>query len=352
MAGLINNRDLEEVRNRARIEDIVGEHVALKGAGTGYLKGLCPFHDERTPSFHVRPGPGLWHCFGCGEGGDTISFVQKLNHLSFVEAVQYLADRYGVELRYEGGQGPTRGAPPGRRQRLLEAHRVAQEFYRAHLDRPEAIAARDFLRSRSFGKEDVDKFGVGAAPDSWDGVLSHLRSKGFTDEEIITAGLAIQGKRGPYDRFRGRVMWPIRDLTGATIGFGARRIGDDPNQPKYLNTPETPIYKKSQVLYGIDLAKRDISRGRKVVVVEGYTDVMAAHAAGETTAVATCGTAFGSGHTQIIRRLLGDVASRGSGVRCPDFRCRGSLGHGPLRLAVEGWRPGSARSDRFPRAPF
>ncbi len=342
MAGLINNRDLEEVKNRARIEDIVGEHVMLKGAGTGSLKGLCPFHDERTPSFHVRPGPGLWHCFGCGEGGDTISFVQKLNHFSFVEAVQYLADRYGVELRYENGRGPDRGAPPGRRQRLLEAHRIAQEFYRAHLDRPEAIGARDFLRSRSFGREDVDRFGVGAAPDSWDGILSHLRAKGFTDDEIITSGLAIQGNRGPYDRFRGRIMWPIRDLTGATIGFGARRIGDDSNQPKYLNTPETPIYKKSQVLYGIDLAKRDISRGKKVVVVEGYTDVMAAHAAGETTAVATCGTAFGSGHTQIIRRLLGDVASPAAGVMLSDGRAPG----GEVIFTFDGDEAGKAAARR------
>lgn len=342
MAGFIKNQDLEEVRNRARIEDIVGEHVSLRGAGTGSLKGLCPFHDERTPSFHVRPGPGLWHCFGCGEGGDTISFVQKLNHLSFVEAVQYLADRYGVELRYEDGKGPVRGAPPGRRGRLIDAHRVAQQFYREQLDRPEAIGARDFLRSRSFGKEDVDKFGVGAAPDAWDGLLSHLRSKGFTDEEVITAGLAIQGNRGPYDRFRGRIMWPIRDLTGATIGFGARRIGDDPNQPKYLNTPETPIYKKSQVLYGIDLAKKDISRGRKVVVVEGYTDVMAAHAAGETTAVATCGTAFGAGHTQIIRRLLGDVASPAAGVVLADGRAPG----GEVIFTFDGDEAGKAAARR------
>ena len=342
MAGFIKNQDLEEVRNRARIEDIVGEHVSLRGAGTGSLKGLCPFHDERTPSFHVRPGPGLWHCFGCGEGGDTISFVQKLNHLSFVEAVQYLADRYGVELRYEDGKGPVRGAPPGRRGRRVAAHRVAQQFYREQLDRPEAIGARDFLRSRSFGKEDVDKFGVGAAPDAWDGLLSHLRSKGFTDEEVITAGLAIQGNRGPYDRFRGRIMWPIRDLTGATIGFGARRIGDDPNQPKYLNTPETPIYKKSQVLYGIDLAKKDISRGRKVVVVEGYTDVMAAHAAGETTAVATCGTAFGAGHTQIIRRLLGDVASPAAGVVLADGRAPG----GEVIFTFDGDEAGKAAARR------
>ena len=342
MAGFIKNQDLEEVRNRARIEDIVGEHVSLRGAGTGSLKGLCPFHDERTPSFHVRPGPGLWHCFGCGEGGDTISFVQKLNHLSFVEAVQYLADRYGVELRYEDWKGPVRGAPPGRRGRLIDAHRVAQQFYREPLDRPEAIGARDFLRSRSFGKEDVDKFGVGAAPDAWDGLRSHLRSKGFTDEEVITAGLAIQGNRGPYDRFRGRIMWPIRDLTGATIGFGARRIGDDPNQPKYLNTPETPIYKKSQVLYGIDLAKKDISRGRKVVVVEGYTDVMAAHAAGETTAVATCGTAFGAGHTQIIRRLLGDVASPAAGVVLADGRAPG----GEVIFTFDGDEAGKAAARR------
>lgn len=314
MPGRIKREDIDLVRERARIDSVVGEHVTLKGAGAGSMKGLCPFHDERTPSFHVRPTLGMWHCFGCDEGGDVFSFVQKLNHLSFTEAVEYLAGKYGVELHYEDGSGPRRGNEPGRRQRLLEAHRITQDFYREHLDAPAGKTARDFLKQRGFGKEHVDRFGVGASPSGWDALVKHLRAKGFTEEELIQSGLAIQGNRGTYDRFRGRVMWPIRDLTGATIGFGARRLDDDPNSPKYLNTPETPIYKKSQVLYGIDLAKKDIAKERKVIIVEGYTDVMAAHASGETTAVATCGTAFGREHTQIIRRLLGDIQSPAAGV--------------------------------------
>ena len=330
------------MRERARIEDIVGEHVTLQGGGAGSLKGLCPFHDERTPSFHVRPALGLWHCFGCSEGGDTISFVQKVNHLSFTEAVEFLAEKTGVTLRYEGGSGPRRGPEPGRRQRLLEAHRVAEEFYKNHLNSAEGKSARDFLKAKGFGFADVEKFGVGASPAGWDGLVGQLRRRGFTEEEIIASGLAIQGKRGPYDRFRDRVMWPIRDLTGATVGFGARRLGEDPNSPKYLNSPETAIYKKSQALYGIDVAKKEIARGRKVVIVEGYTDVMAAHAAGEATAVATCGTAFGSEHTQIIRRLLGDVSSPAAGVVLSSGRAPG----GEVIFTFDGDEAGKAAARR------
>ncbi len=323
MAGLVRREDIDQVRERARIEDVVGEHVSLRAAGVGSMKGLCPFHDERTPSFHVRPQLGLWHCFGCSEGGDVFSFVQKINHMSFLEAVEYLGAKYGVELRYEDGQAPRRTNNQGQRRRLLEAHRVAEAYYSAQLLTPEGQRARQFLQDRGFSREDVDRFAVGYSPSGWDGLLRTLRAKSFTDDEIVASGLAIRGNRGPYDRFRDRVMWPIRDVTGATVGFGARRLGDDPNQPKYLNTPETPIYHKASVLYGLDLAKKDIARKHKVVVVEGYTDVMAAHAAGETTAVATCGTAFGSEHTSLIRRLLGDTAHPGAGVMLSDGRTRG-----------------------------
>ena len=342
MAGLIKREDIDAVRERARIEEIVGEHVTLKTAGVGSMKGLCPFHDERTPSFHVRPALGAWHCFGCDEGGDTISFVQKINHLSFTEAVEYLAAKTGVTLRYEGGGGPRRGPEPGRRQRLLEAHRVAEQFYREHLNSPEGKKARDFLKGRGFGFTDVEKFGVGSAPAGWDGLVRHLRAKGFTEEELTSSGLAIQGNRGPYDRFRDRVLWPIRDLTGATVGFGARRLDEDPKSPKYLNSPETLIYKKSQALYGIDIAKKAIARGRKVVIVEGYTDVMAAHAAGEETAVATCGTAFGGEHTQIIRRLLGDVSSPAAGVVLSSGRGPG----GEVIFTFDGDEAGKAAARR------
>lgn len=313
------------MREAAKIEEIVGEHVALRSAGVGSMKGLCPFHDERTPSFHVRPHLGMWHCFGCGEGGDVISFVQKINHLSFAEAVEFLAQRTGITLHYEEGGRQVRTEEPGRRQRLLEAHRVAEEYYISCLNTPEAHAGRAFLAGRGFDQAMCAHFGVGYSPDTWDSLLRHLRSKGFTDQEIEIAGLATRGNRGLYDRFRGRLMWPIRDITGATVGFGARRLDDaDKESPKYLNTPETPIYKKSQLLYGLDLAKKAISQQRRVVIVEGYTDVMAAHVAGEACAVATCGTAFGSEHVKIVRRLLGDSADPAAGVLLSNGRPRGS----------------------------
>ena len=319
MAGLIKREDIDAVRERAKIEDVVGEHVTLKSGGVGSLKGLCPFHDERTPSFNVRPQLGLWHCFGCGEGGDVISFVQKINSLSFAEAVEYLAGRVGVQLRYEEGGGPvTRGIEPGTRQRLLEANRLAEVWFREQLATPAAQPGRAFLGGRAFGPEEAAHFGVGYAPSSWDGLANMLRSRGFTEHELVASGLCGQGGAGGsriYDRFRDRLMWPIRDVTGATVGFGGRRLSEeDAAVPKYLNTPETAIYHKGQVLYGLDLAKRDIARDHRVVVVEGYTDVMAAHLSGVTTAVATCGTAFGADHVRIVRRLLGDAADPSAGV--------------------------------------
>lgn len=316
MAGLIKREDVEAVRERARIDEIVSQHVTLKGAGVGSLKGLCPFHDERTPSFHVRPGVGRWHCFGCGEGGDVISFVQKIDGMSFTEAVEYLADRVGIQLRYEDSRtgsssAPARREEPGRRQRLLEAHRVAAEFYAEQLFGPGAAAGRKFLAERSFDRADAERFGVGFAPTGWDSLTRHLQGKGFTQAELVAAGLVSQGQRGVYDRFRGRLVWPIRDTTGAVIGFGARRLFDEDQGPKYLNTPETSLYKKSQVLYGIDLAKKAIAQSKRVVIVEGYTDVMAAHLSGVEVAVATCGTAFGPDHARVVRRLLGDYSAGG-----------------------------------------
>lgn len=308
--GRIRREDIDALRERATIEDIVSERVTLRQAGYDAMKGLCPFHDERTPSFQIRPNLGLWHCFGCDQGGDVISFVQQADTLSFIEAVEYLAGRFGIELRYEDGAAPAREAQPGRRQRLIDANQAAEAFFRSLLGDPEAQPARDVLAARHFDQAAADHFGVGYAPRSWDALLNHLRSQGFTAEEITAAGLVSQGNRGVYDRFRGRLMWPIRDITGQTIGFGARKLFDDDPGPKYLNTPETVIYKKSQVLYGLDLAKKAIAQGKKVVIVEGYTDVMAAHLAGETTAVATCGTAFGAGHTRVLRRLLGDTNRR------------------------------------------
>ena len=305
MAGRIRDEDVALVRERARVDEVVREYVTLKSAGGGSLKGLCPFHDERSPSFHVTPSKGMWYCFGCGEGGDVISFVQKMDHLTFAEVVEKLAGRTGVELRYvEGGTATNR--QQGQRTRLVEAHRVAAAFYQQQLTSPDAQMGREFLKERGFDAEAAAHFGVGFAPKGWDALTTHLRQKGFTDQELLAGGLVSQGNRGPYDRFRGRLVWPIRDLGGEVIGFGARKLFDDDEGPKYLNTPETPIYKKSQVLYGIDLARRDISKGQQAVIVEGYTDVMACHLAGITTAVATCGTSFGTDHIKVLRRLLMD----------------------------------------------
>lgn len=321
MAGLIRKDDIEKVRDAIPLDEIVNDFVTLTPAGSGSLKGLCPFHDEKTPSFNVRPGVGLWHCFGCGEGGDVYSFLQKINHLSFTEAVEYLAQKANITLHYEeGSRGPREF---GRRQRLIDAHQIAEEFYRQKLNSPEAQIAREFLAKRGFGREVCEHFGVGYAPKGWNNLTDLLRSRGFQDQEIVQAGLASHGNRGIYDRFRGRIMWPIRDLTNATIGFGARHLYEDDQGPKYLNTPETSIYHKAQVLYGLDLAKRNISKKRQVVIVEGYTDVMAAHLAGVDTAVATCGTAFGAEHVKVIRRMLGDVADPAAGIQLSSGLSRG-----------------------------
>ncbi len=311
MAGRIKAEDIATVKERTSIEDVVRDHVTLRPAGVGSLKGLCPFHDEKTPSFTVRPAVGSYHCFGCGEGGDVISFVQKVEHLTFTESIERLAAKLGLELRYEEGGGPREGGTSlGKRSRLIEAHRVAQEFYAALLldtGRPEARAGRDFLRERGFDSAAAEKFGIGFAPPGGEALSRHLRERGFTEDEMVTGGLSGRGSRGLYDRFRGRLVWPIRDTTGDTVGFGARRLFDDDRiAAKYLNTSETPIYKKSQVLYGLDAAKKAISTERRAIVVEGYTDVMAAHLSGVEGAVATCGTAFGIEHIKILRRIMRD----------------------------------------------
>jgi DNA primase len=307
VAGRIPDSDIARVRELSPVADVIGEVVTLRSAGGGSLKGLCPFHDERSPSFNVTPARGFWHCFGCGEGGDVISFVQKIDHLSFTEAVERLAARARYELHYEQG-GSTTHRQQGQRARLVEAHKLAAQYFVDQLTGAEAAIGRRFLEERGFDAAAAAHFGVGYAPNGWENLVKHLRAKGFSDDELTTGGLASHGQRGVIDRFRGRLIWPIRDVTGDVVGFGARKLRDDDDGPKYLNTPETPLYKKSQVLYGLDLAKRDVAKARQAVVVEGYTDVMACHLAGVTTAVATCGTAFGEEHVRILRRLLLDTA--------------------------------------------
>ncbi len=305
MAGRIRDEDIALVRERSAIAEVVGEYLQLRPAGSGRLVGLCPFHDEKTPSFGITPSNGLWYCFACAEGGDVIKFVQKIDNLGFAEAVERLASRAGIELRYEQG-GRIPGQEQTLRRRLTDAHRAAAEFYAEQLAGPEAARGRDFLSARGFEPADARKFGVGYSPSDWDALVRHLRGRGFTDAELLSGGLASEGRRGLIDKFRGRLMWPIADLTGEVIAFGARKLADDSDGPKYLNTPETVLFKKSSVLYGADLAKREIAQRRQAVVVEGYTDVMACHLAGIGTAVATSGTSFGDGYITILRRLLMD----------------------------------------------
>ncbi len=304
--GRIPDTDIAAIRDRVRIEDVVGDYVQLRRAGADSLKGLCPFHDEKSPSFHVRPNHGHFHCFGCGEGGDVYAFVQKIEHVSFVEAVEMLADKIGHTLTYSGG-GTSVQRDRGSRSRLVAANAAATEFYSAALESEEAAPARKYLTERNFDAAAARQFGCGFAPAGWDSLTKHLIRKGFEFKELEAAGLSREGRRGPIDRFHRRLLWPIRSASGETLGFGARRIfDDDPITAKYVNTPETVLYKKSTVLFGLDLAKRDIAKGHQGVVVEGYTDVMAMHLAGVTTAVASCGTAFGDEHLSMLRRLMMD----------------------------------------------
>ncbi|MCT7660354.1 DNA primase [Mycobacterium deserti] len=307
MAGRISDRDIAAIRERVRIEEVVGDYVQLRRAGADSMKGLCPFHDEKSPSFHVRPNHGHFHCFGCGEGGDVYAFVQKIEHVSFVEAVELLADRVGHTITYTGASSTTVQRDRGSRSRLLAANAAAQEFYAQALQSEEAAPARQYLLDRNFDADAAARFGCGFAPSGWETLTKHLLRKGFEFKELEAAGLSREGRRGPMDRFHRRLLWPIRASGGEVIGFGARRIFDDDQmEAKYINTPETVLYKKSAVLFGLDLAKRDIAKGHQAVVVEGYTDVMAMHLAGVTTAVASCGTAFGDEHLSMLRRLMMD----------------------------------------------
>lgn len=307
MPGMIKKEDIEKVRAAADLYDIVSASVSLKPSGTGTFVGLCPFHNEKTGSFNVRPALGVWHCFGCGLGGDVFKFVEEQENIDFREAVELLADKYHIELHYEQNGNARAEHSGSKRARLLEANEAAQRFFASQIMTKEALAARKLLGGRTFTQADCERFGCGYAPQGWDNLVRHLASQGFTQQEMLDAGLARQGQRGVYDYFRGRVTWPIRDSTGRTLGFGARKLYDDDQiAAKYINTPDTQLYHKNQVLYGIDLAKQAIVKKRQAVIVEGYTDVMAMHLAGVDTAIATCGTAFGEEHAKIVRRLVKD----------------------------------------------
>ncbi len=307
MAGRISDASINAVRERLSIEEVVSAHVALRPAGGGRLKGLCPFHDEKTPSFTVNTAIGYYHCFGCGVHGDSFDFIARLENLDFREAIERLARQLGITLTYEGG-GSAANRETGKRSRYIAAHKAAAEFYAAQLHTPEGLTGRQFLAERGFDAVAAERFTVGYSPSGWEALTSHLRGLGFSVQELIECGLSKQGSRGsPIDRFRRRLMWPIRDSAGDVVGFGARRLfEDDPVAAKYLNTSETPLFRKSSLLYGADLARRAIAQRYQAVIVEGYTDVMACHLAGVETAVASCGTAFGEEHVKLLRRLLHD----------------------------------------------
>ncbi|TVU57080.1 DNA primase [Corynebacterium aurimucosum] len=304
--GRIPDSDIQAIRERAPIDEIVGEYVQLKPAGYDSLKGLSPFKDEKTPSFHVRPQRGYYHCFSTGKGGDVFSFLMEMEQVSFPEAVEAVAQKIGYHINYQGGTTGARDEKPGTRRRLIAANKAAHEFYRQQLETPQAAAGREFLLDRGFSKEIIYEFECGYAPEGWDTATKHLLRMGFSFEELEAAGISKMGKRGPIDRFHRRLLWPIKDLSGNVIGFGARKLFDDDKLGKYMNTPETMLYHKSKVLFGLDLAKRNIAEQHQAVVVEGYTDVMAMYAAGVKTAVASCGTAFGADHLQVLRRLMLD----------------------------------------------
>ncbi len=353
MAGRIPDRDIAAIRERVRIEEVVGDYVQLRRAGADSLKGLCPFHNEKSPSFHVRPNHGHFHCFGCGEGGDVYAFVQKIEHVSFVEAVELLADRVGHTINYTGPATSVQ-RDRGSRSRLIAANAAAAAFYAAELESDEAAPARQYLTERNFDADSARRFGCGFAPSGWDSLTKHLQRKGFEFNELEAAGLSRQGRRGPMDRFHRRLLWPIRTSAGEVIGFGARRLFDDDTMDaKYVNTPETLLYKKSSVMFGIDLAKRDIAKGHQAVVVEGYTDVMAMHQAGVTTAVASCGTAFGDEHLAMLRRLMmddnffrgeliyvfdGDAAGRAAALKAFDGE-QNLAGQSYVAVAPDGMDP-------------
>jgi len=308
LAGRIRDDDIQVVKDRTDLVQVASQYLTLKKAGADRVVGLCPFHQEKTPSFGISPSKQLYYCHGCGAGGDAIRFVRELEHLSYVEAVERLAQQAGVHLRYEGDSPEARRAA-ARRQALFRANEQAAELYAQMLaDGREADDARAYVEERSISPEAVEMFGVGFAPGYPDFLLRRLsQARDLSPEILLEAGLATRGDDGTVrDRFRGRLIFPIHDLQGHGIGFGARILPSDPRageQAKYLNTAETPIYKKHEVLYNLHRARTAIARGGEVFVVEGYTDVIGFSQAGIENTVATCGTALGEGHFRQLARF-------------------------------------------------
>ncbi len=297
-------KNKEALRDRLDLADVISGYVQLKRASANSYKGLCPFHADKNPSMTVTPHMGLWQCWSCGAKGDVFGFVMQIENLDFPATLELLAAKVGFVLEYEEGKSPAKET--NNRPRILAINQAAAEFFQAQLPTDEAKPARDNLLERGFDKDAALKFGVGYSPDSFNSLTNHLKAMGFTDQELLDSTLVRKSEKtgGVYDFYRGRLMWPIRDQGGAVIGFGARKLLETDQGPKYYNSSDSPVYHKNKVLYGIDLAKAPIGKKKQVVVVEGYTDVMACHLAGVDTAIATCGTAFTEEHVNIINRLL------------------------------------------------
>lgn len=299
MGGRIKTEDIDQVRERADLVEVISDFVNLKKRGRLFW-GLCPFHKEKTPSFKVDPATQLYHCFGCGEGGNVFTFLMKMDTLEFPEAVQAVADRIGYRLTFE--ETKTGREASSKAARLIAMHEAAANFYHDQLMKPkEGEKARQYLKGRGFGGDTAKAFRIGFGSDRWDALLAALTKQGFKAEEALAAGLVIRGEKGMFDRFRKRIIFPILDVRGRVVAFGGRVVGDE--VPKYMNSPETPIYHKSSTLYGLSSAKGAIVSSGHAVVVEGYTDVMACHQKGVTNVVATLGTAFTPEHVQALSRF-------------------------------------------------
>jgi DNA primase len=303
MAGGFSSQILDEIRSRVDIVEIVGQFVNLKRSGD-HWKGLCPFHSEKTPSFTVNPKRGIFHCFGCGVGGDAFGFLMRQDRLAFPEAVRTLAQRTGVEL-------PTQRTPEveGKLEGLRRVMTLAAQFYSEALWSGDGAKARAYIESRGVDLEVARRFGVGYAPEGWNVLLTQLGKEGVTDAALVAAGLALPRQNAPgfYDRFRARLLFPIRDLQGRVVAFGGRAMGGE--EPKYLNSPETTLYVKGQMLYALDLARESMRQKNRAVVVEGYLDCLMAHQHGFTETVAALGTAFTSSQLGLLRRYADEVVS-------------------------------------------
>ena len=344
----IREQDIDELRDRANIVDVISNYSKLKRAGGHTFKGLCPFHSEKTPSFTVDSAKGLWHCFGCGEGGNVYQFVQKVESLPFPEAVEWLANKTGFQLTYEEMR-PGEGQAAGFKARLLDANeKAAQFFFETLFNSPDASEARGYLERRGFVREVAQRWLLGYAPGR-NSLYLHLTKKGFTNEELEKADLVRKSERDGsyYDVFRQRITFPTWDLQGRVVGFGARALGDQ--QPKYLNTSETPVFSKSRVIYGLNRAKSSLSRTDKpAVVVEGYTDVIALHEAGVPEAVATNGVALGETHFEQIKKfteravLMLDADDAGRGATERSFGIHNRIG---LEVLVAPLPPGRDPAD-------